>query len=69
MVYLCSDGYIDQNDKQRLRFSEKRFLETLNSIHHQPLAEQQNILSQLLQTHMQDTEQRDDILLVGFRTD
>jgi serine phosphatase RsbU (regulator of sigma subunit) len=67
VIYLGSDGYTDQNDVKRAKFSEKRFLSLLSTIQSQTLAEQKQSLEQALDAHMQNTEQRDDILVVGIR--
>ncbi len=66
-LYLCSDGYNDQNNIQRLSFSEKGLINLLQEIQYLPMEEQKEILKEQLLTHMQGTEQRDDILVVGVR--
>ncbi len=66
-LYLCSDGYADQNNWQRTSFTEKRFTELLGLIQTRTLEEQKAILEEKLEEHMQNTEQRDDILVVGVR--
>lgn len=67
ILYLCSDGYADQNDSQRRSFTEKRFMELLASIQNKPLEEQKVCLENTLEEHMKNTEQRDDILVVGVK--
>ena len=44
ILYLSSDGYIDQNDFQRNRFGSQRFAELLEEIHESPLVKQKEIL-------------------------
>ncbi len=67
LMYLATDGYADQNDKKRVRFSEKKFSETLESVAACPLKEQKEKLDLILKDFMTGTEQRDDILIVGVR--
>jgi len=67
ILYLSSDGFIDQNDFKRNRFGSHRFIKLLEEIHPLPLAKQKEILCQALKKHQDDTEQRDDITIVGVR--
>lgn len=67
LIYLSTDGYADQNNKERKSFSESRFMEMLPLIRTQGLSAQKVFLEQVLDAHMQGTEQRDDILVVGVR--
>ncbi|HAS41160.1 MAG TPA: hypothetical protein DCS93_11810 [Microscillaceae bacterium] len=67
MIYLGTDGFEDQNDIHRKKFSKKGLIETFNGIVQKPLKPQQRILEERLQKHMQDTEQRDDILCIGIK--
>lgn len=66
-LYLCSDGFTDQNNVERNTFSEKRLLNLLEEIQDLSMAEQKEILKNQLASHMEGTEQRDDILVVGVR--
>ena len=66
-IYLTSDGYIDQNDEQRKKFGKARFQELLQSIGHLPMEEQYQTLLDQLKNHMEGTEQRDDILVMGLK--
>lgn len=67
VIYLGSDGYQDQNNTKRARIGSKRLRDTLEKSGHIPLREQKKNLLSILETHMEDTEQRDDILLMGIR--
>jgi serine phosphatase RsbU (regulator of sigma subunit) len=67
ILYVGSDGYVDQNDLKRKRFGEARFKELLLQIKDKPLSEQKLILENTLTAHMLNTQQRDDILLIGFK--
>lgn len=67
LVYLTTDGYIDQANPNRERFGSIRLMELLKEIYSLEMHEQKDILEQALQDHQQDTEQRDDINLIGIR--
>ena len=67
LVYMGSDGYADQNNKKRKRIGEKKLKKLLIEIAHLPLTQQKEFLEKHLKDHMQDTQQRDDILLMGFK--
>ena len=64
-LYLGSDGFIDQNNEVRKRIGTENFVAFLEEIHHQPLRIQCDLLEQKLLKHMANTEQRDDILVMG----
>ncbi|WP_299458348.1 7TM diverse intracellular signaling domain-containing protein [uncultured Microscilla sp.] len=66
-LYLTSDGYIDQNDLKRKKIGRKRFNELLQSVGGLPMNEQYETLLNTLKTHMEGTEQRDDILVMGVK--
>ena len=66
-LYLCSDGYIDQNDAERTNFSEKRLMHTLEEIQLLPMFQQKQVLKDVLAMQLVGVEQRDDILLIGVR--
>lgn len=67
MLYLSTDGFSDQNNMQRDNFGILALKDQLGEIASKPVAEQKEILQTTLQTFMQDTEQRDDILIFGIR--
>ncbi|MCU0393776.1 MAG: SpoIIE family protein phosphatase [Thermoflexibacter sp.] len=67
IIYLFSDGYIDQNNALRQRFGSISFKNLIKDIHHLPLSEQRNVFIEALQSHQQQEEQRDDISLVGLQ--
>ncbi len=66
--FICvgSDGFVDQNNKRRKSFGEKRLMSLLKEISTQPVDLQKKRLEEALQAHMKGTTQRDDILLLGF---
>nr|MCU0393333.1 SpoIIE family protein phosphatase [Thermoflexibacter sp.] len=67
MIYLASDGYIDQNDPERVKFGIKNFKEILSKIHQYPVQLQYDTLLDTLKKHIGEEEQRDDISVVGIR--
>ena len=68
MIYLFSDGYIDQfGNENGQKFMRKRFNELLVSIHKKDAQQQKEML---LKTHLDwkgDQNQVDDILIMGIK--
>jgi serine phosphatase RsbU (regulator of sigma subunit) len=67
MFYLSSDGYADQNDENRVKMGGKRFQQHLLDVWQLPVGRQKKELIYQLNAYMKNTEQRDDILLLGIR--
>lgn len=69
VIYVFSDGYLDQFGGQRgQKFKAKRFNELLLKIHDRPMKEQQTLLERTLDAWMQDNyTQLDDILILGIK--
>ena len=67
IVYLTSDGIIDQVNSVGKRFTSKRLLGTLNKYAESPLEEQKNVLSNNIEEFKENTEQRDDITVIGAK--
>ncbi|MFH0896195.1 MAG: SpoIIE family protein phosphatase, partial [Bacteroidota bacterium] len=68
LVYLFSDGYVDQvGGPERKKFLSKRFRQTLLEIHHLTMAEQKQKLSEIFENWKGKGEQYDDVLVVGVR--
>jgi serine phosphatase RsbU (regulator of sigma subunit) len=67
IIYLTTDGYIDQNAPNEQRLGTQEFMERLETIKHLPLTEQQEILIQTLRDYQQDAPQRDDIAIVAVK--
>jgi serine phosphatase RsbU (regulator of sigma subunit)/tetratricopeptide (TPR) repeat protein len=67
VLYLGSDGFADQNDVTRKRFGTERLKSLLYSIHTQTMPQQAIALTTALDEYMKNTEQRDDILLIGLK--
>ncbi|MGD2034681.1 MAG: SpoIIE family protein phosphatase, partial [Bacteroidales bacterium] len=67
MIYLFSDGIIDQNSPERKKFGRVRLEEALVDCAKLNPDEQKNILEQRLKEYMQNEDQRDDITLAGLK--
>jgi len=66
-IYLTSDGLIDQSGINKRKFGTLRLIKLLEENAHLPMAEQKTVLEDELQKHQQNTEQRDDIMVIGVR--
>lgn len=68
MLYLFSDGYVDQfgGDEDK-KFMYRRFRYLLLTIHRFPLIDQKLILEENIKTWRGDNPQVDDILVIGFK--
>jgi serine phosphatase RsbU (regulator of sigma subunit)/ligand-binding sensor domain-containing protein len=68
MVYMFSDGYIDQyGGPVNKKFMSVRLRELLQSIAHLPAEDQKKMLEDVLSFWQGEQKQIDDILLMGFR--
>lgn len=65
-IYLTSDGLIDQPNAEGKKIGSVKFEETLQQILHLPMEEQYIKLMEMLDSHQQDTPQRDDITVIGI---
>lgn len=66
-IYLTSDGYYSQfgGDKDK-KFMKKKFRELLYSLKGIPILEQETILSETFENWKQQSEQTDDVMVVGI---
>ncbi len=67
MIYLFSDGIVDQNSPDRKKFGRLRLEEVMADCAHLRAAEQHVIFEQNLRDYMDNEEQRDDITLMGLK--
>jgi serine phosphatase RsbU (regulator of sigma subunit) len=68
IVYLFSDGYVDQlGGPDRKTFKTKNFKELLLNSCHLPMNDQKDVLETALEEWKLDNEQIDDILVIGIK--
>ncbi|MDX2305303.1 MAG: SpoIIE family protein phosphatase [Microscillaceae bacterium] len=67
MIYLCTDGYADQNNIERIKIGTLRLKELLQENSHLSLQEQHKNLARFLEMHTLNTDQRDDITIIGIK--
>jgi len=68
VFYLFSDGFIDQfNGETGEKYKTRRFKKLLNDIHLLPLDIQKNKLEKELNEWKKESEQVDDILIIGVK--
>ncbi|MEO1653813.1 MAG: SpoIIE family protein phosphatase, partial [Bacteroidota bacterium] len=66
-IYLASDGFEDQNNAKRKRFGSNKLQIILDNLYGLPSDIQKERLEHILDEYMMDTDQRDDILLLGVQ--
>jgi serine phosphatase RsbU (regulator of sigma subunit) len=68
IIYLFSDGYADQfGGPENKKFMYRRLRHLLVTISKFPMEDQQRILEETIVSWMADTDQIDDIMVMGFR--
>ena len=68
MVYLSTDGFMDQIGEQlNKKFLNSRFEKLLSEIHELPVQEQKTKLEKNFYSWKGKTKQIDDVLVIGFR--
>ena len=67
VIYLTSDGLVDQANPDKKKFGSTKFESLLKQFHARPFKEQKEILSNQLDQHQLDAEQRDDITVLALR--
>ncbi len=67
ILYLTTDGYADQPDVNKKKFSTMRFFEVLKENCRLPLKQQAEILEQEIDKHLEGSKQRDDITIFAVR--
>lgn len=67
ILYLYSDGYVDQHNEQNNKFGSKRFKKLLSNIHTSSIDKQKGILLDELKSHKGNEIQRDDITILGIK--
>ncbi len=67
ILYLMSDGYVDQNATNRKRFGTNKFVELVTQIASLPILEQREYFISELAEYQGIALQRDDIVLIGAK--
>jgi serine phosphatase RsbU (regulator of sigma subunit) len=68
MIYLFSDGYIDQfGGSENKKFMYRRFRYLLMTIYRFPVDDQKAILEENIKSWMGNSPQLDDMLVIGFK--
>lgn len=67
ILYLTTDGIIDQVNENRKRFSSTRLLSILQNNLDKPMEKQEKILEKRVDDFRGDSEQRDDITVIGIK--
>jgi PAS domain S-box-containing protein len=67
MLYLFTDGFIDQfGGEENKKLNKRNFKELLKTVAEMPLAEQEAFLDYSFNNWKQETEQTDDVLVIGI---
>ena len=66
-IYLSTDGYADQFSSDDKKLMTKRFKELIVSIQENSMQQQREILNDFLANWKGETEQTDDVLVIGIR--
>lgn len=67
-IYLFTDGFADQfGGENKKKLTKNRFRELLLSFQHLPFQEQARELDKFITDYKKETEQTDDILVIGVR--
>ena len=67
ILYLGSDGLPDQPNPDNQPFGNNRLANLLNEVATHPTGEQKRLILARLEEHQKNTEQRDDITVIGVR--
>jgi serine phosphatase RsbU (regulator of sigma subunit) len=67
VLFLFTDGFIDQSDAKSVRFGTKKFREIITENVRLPLDEMKTNLENALKLHQGKVAQRDDILVIGVK--
>jgi serine phosphatase RsbU (regulator of sigma subunit) len=67
LIYLSTDGYIDQNNPERKRMGTNTLMMIVEEVHSMPMEHQKNVLHKVLKEWMKAEPQRDDITVMGIK--
>lgn len=67
LVYITSDGYIDQNNEKGKKLGTKGLEDLIEKVYALSISEQEQVFATTLDEHQGSADQRDDITLVGIK--
>ncbi|WP_169315234.1 SpoIIE family protein phosphatase [Bernardetia litoralis] len=67
VLYLGSDGYVDQNNSERKSFGSNKFVDLIQKNQNLSLYEQKEEFISTLQIHQKNSDQRDDITVIALK--
>ncbi len=67
VLYLTTDGFVDQASPERARFGSSKFIRIITKEHTKSMSEQKKIILDELKKHQQDADQRDDITVICLK--
>lgn len=67
VIYLTTDGLIDQSSPQRIRYGTPRLIQLLQRISNLSLDEQKNMIEKSLLSFQGEEDQRDDVTFIGIQ--
>ncbi len=67
IIYLLSDGIIDQNSSEGKKIGTAGFQKIVEKIAELPLNKQKEQITEILNSHKKNTNQRDDITILGIK--
>jgi len=67
MIYMTTDGFIDQANPQRKSFNINRLTNLIQQVHLEDTDRQKELFDTALTEYQQEADQRDDITLLAFR--
>ena len=67
LLYLTTDGIIDQPSADRVRFGSMRFIQLLNEIASESPVAQKQAVEQAMLNYQGEEEQRDDVTFIGIK--
>ncbi|MBN2215169.1 MAG: SpoIIE family protein phosphatase [Bacteroidales bacterium] len=67
IIYMLTDGIVDQNGPDRKRFGSKKVEELITNLGDKPMDQQREIFTETLADFMGKEAQRDDITIIGLK--
>lgn len=64
LLYIATDGYIDQNSSEHKRFGRDRFIGMIEQIAEYPIAKQRTFMKQIFNRFKGEDPQRDDVTVL-----